>query len=328
MDPKNYMAFTLGMGVSLGITTLVLLYKVERLYRLCRQLQDSLAELHVLVEESQAIAGGRQTGALKQAVSRLTSTTTGEYYDPDSDPSADMWSTCSEKKFYERVDQSIDDHPIQAVQALELRKNEFQGRVAWLWRMAKGHRLIALQTRDADKRKAELYKAIAYAERAVEKKPNSAEAHKWYGVAVGARSEFGTVQEKIRDGFTFKEHIDVAVRLSPRDPVLHHLLGRFCYEVSGLSWIERRAAAALFGSVPTASIEEALQHLLRAEELSKACWLENRYIIGRCYIDQKKYKEAIAWLDKAAKCPITSVQDEDIVKEIKALQAKYGSYRH
>ncbi|XP_037072995.1 regulator of microtubule dynamics protein 2-like isoform X2 [Pollicipes pollicipes] len=281
MDQKNYMMFTLGVGVSLGITTLILMYKVERLYRLCLELQTSLSELHTLVEESHAIAGGRQTGALKKAVSRLTSSTTGSFYDPDTEPGADMWSTCSERKFYERVDQSVDEHPLQAVQALEMRKSEFQNHVGWLWRMAKAHRLIALQTKDNDKRQAELYKAISFAERALEKKPHSAEAHKWYGVSVGARSEFGTVQDKIRDGFAFKEHIDIAVKLSPRDPMLHHLLGRFCYEVSGLSWIERKAAAALFGSVPTATVEEALEQLLTAEQLSKQPWLENRYIISR-----------------------------------------------
>jgi len=172
-----------------------------------------------------------------------------------------------------------------------------------------------------------LLAAISFAERAVEKKPNSAEAHKWYGVAVGARSEFGSVQDKIRDGFAFKEHIDIAVKLNPKDPVLYHLLGRFCYEVSGLSWIERRAAAALFGSVPTATVEEALERLLKAEELSKKAWLENRYIISKCYIDQKKYKDAIGWIDKASQCPTTCEQDTGMAREIAVLKAKYGSYR-
>ena len=88
--------------------------------------------------------------------------------------------------------------------------------------------------------------AIAYAEKALAKKP-SAEAHKWYGVSVGARSEFGSVQEKIQDGFTFKEHIDKAVKMNPKDPVLHHLLGRFNYEVSdvGVGFTRRREGAGL-----------------------------------------------------------------------------------
>ena len=99
-------------------------HQVERLYRLCLQLQASVSELHLLVQEWQAVAGGRQTGELRRAVSRLTSSSTGSFYDPDSEPDADMWSATSEKKFYEKVDQSVDEHPLQALQALEQRKAE------------------------------------------------------------------------------------------------------------------------------------------------------------------------------------------------------------
>ena len=40
------------------------------------------------------------------------------------------------------------------------------------------------------------------------------------------------VKEKILDGFEFKKHIDTAAELNPSDHITHHLLGRFCFEVS------------------------------------------------------------------------------------------------
>ena len=40
------------------------------------------------------------------------------------------------------------------------------------------------------------------------------------------------MKEKILDGFEFKNHIDKAAELNPGDHITHHLLGRFCYEVS------------------------------------------------------------------------------------------------
>jgi hypothetical protein len=40
------------------------------------------------------------------------------------------------------------------------------------------------------------------------------------------------MREKIEDGFVFKQHVDKALALRPDDPSLHHLLGRFKYEVS------------------------------------------------------------------------------------------------
>lgn len=61
---------------------------------------------------------------------------------------------------------------------------------------------------------------------------SNAEAHKWFAVNVGNRGEFLGTREKIEDGFVFKQHVDIALALQPDDPSLHHLLGRFSYEVS------------------------------------------------------------------------------------------------
>lgn len=46
---------------------------------------------------------------------------------------------------------------------------------------------------------------------------------------------FKGVKEKILDGFEFKKHIDTAAELNPSDHITHHLLGRFCFEVSQVS---------------------------------------------------------------------------------------------
>ena len=43
------------------------------------------------------------------------------------------------------------------------------------------------------------------------------------------------MKEKILDGFEFKKHIDTAAELNPGDHITHHLLGRFCFEVSQVS---------------------------------------------------------------------------------------------
>ena len=43
-------------------------------------------------------------------------------------------------------------------------------------------------------------------------------------------------QERILNGFKFKDHIQYAITLRPDDPTLHYLLGRWCYAVYMLSW--------------------------------------------------------------------------------------------
>lgn len=45
-----------------------------------------------------------------------------------------------------------------------------------------------------------------------------------------------STREKICDGHLFKKHLDAALAINPKDASLHHMLGRFDYEVSSLKW--------------------------------------------------------------------------------------------
>lgn len=76
-----------------------------------------------------------------------------------------------------------------------------------------------------------LSSAYSYAAQALELDERSAEVHKWYGILVGAKGEFLSTKERIHNGKLFKIHIDRALQIKPHDATLHHLLGRFCYEV-------------------------------------------------------------------------------------------------
>lgn len=63
-----------------------------------------------------------------------------------------------------------------------------------------------------------------------------ADAHKWMAILVGARSDLQPIKERIQDGQLFKHHVDIAISIDPADSSLHHMVGRFCYEVAGLKW--------------------------------------------------------------------------------------------
>ena len=70
-----------------------------------------------------------------------------------------------------------------------------------------------------------------------------------------------SLNEKLECGHKFKMHVEESIRLNDSDAVAYHLLGRWCFEVAGLSWFEKRACAALIGAPPEATYDEALQHL-------------------------------------------------------------------
>ena len=76
--------------------------------------------------------------------------------------------------------------------------------------------------------------------------------------------------------------------------------------MSQLSWIERRAAAALFGEVPESSFKEALEHFLAADRLHQSCWKENCLFVAKCYESLQENDQLIKWIHNAASAPIVS----------------------
>ena len=205
-----------------------------------------------------------------------------------------------------------------------------------LWRLCKAQYLCSVLENQDDNKEGQhklIMEAINSGEEALGLDSKNSEAHKWFAIALGSRGEFGGVKEKILDGFEFKKHIDMAAEFNPKDHFTQHLLGRFCYEVSQLSWIERMMAATLFAAPPTASLPEAVQFFLQAERLKPEGWKENRLFLAKCYIGLWDYATAVAWLDRADAIPMAmpdvreGVKDKLSQKEVEDLLSRYSSYR-
>ena len=77
-----------------------------------------------------------------------------------------------------------------------------------------------------------MFEAFDYAKIALSINDKSADVHKWYAILCGERGEFLGIKERVASGQVFKEHIDIALQICPNDSTLHHLLGRFCFEVA------------------------------------------------------------------------------------------------
>ncbi|KAJ9578255.1 hypothetical protein L9F63_005525, partial [Diploptera punctata] len=208
-------------------------------------------------------------------------------------------------------------------------EDKYSDRVSVLWRLAKAHHTMATiygAEGDNDKKKEFVFQGFQYAQRALELDESDAEAHKWFAVTVGSRGEFLGTKEKIEDGYVFKNHVDTALKLRPDDPSLHHLLGRFKYEVATLSWLERKVAGTLFAELPNATYPEAIEDFMKAESLSPSPWKENRLLIAKCHINQSNYAEGVIWLDKAIEVPVISPDDESVEREVQSLLQKYSGY--
>uniref|UniRef100_A0A8B9PG07 Regulator of microtubule dynamics protein 3 n=1 Tax=Apteryx owenii TaxID=8824 RepID=A0A8B9PG07_APTOW len=139
----------------------------------------------------------------------------------------------------------------------------------FLWRLARAHSDMYEITEDTEEKKSYASDGKQEIEAALQKWDQSAECHQWYAILCGQLSEHESIQKRIQVGYVFKEHIDKAISLKPDDPKSYYLLGRWCYQVSHLGWLEKKTAAALFEAPPTATVQDALQNFLRVLKSDK-----------------------------------------------------------
>uniref|UniRef100_A0A914ZY90 Regulator of microtubule dynamics protein 1 n=1 Tax=Parascaris univalens TaxID=6257 RepID=A0A914ZY90_PARUN len=108
-------------------------------------------------------------------------------------------------------------------------------------------------------------------------------------------------------------YLDKAAEVAP-DSAIYHMRGRFFYEVANLSWLERTAATALFGTPPTATIDESLADLLKAEELNPG-ELDNLLFIAKCYLAKGEHSKARTYLFKMKATRAIDRADEAMLDE-------------
>ncbi|XP_039980629.1 regulator of microtubule dynamics protein 3 isoform X2 [Xiphias gladius] len=138
----------------------------------------------------------------------------------------------------------------------------------FLWRLARAYSDMYESTEDKQEKKTYAQQGREEAELALKKNGLNAECHKWFAVLTGLTSQQETMHGKLKSSHILKEHLDRAIALREDDPVCFYLLGRWCYEVATLDWLERKAAAALYQSPPSSTLHDALENFLKAEELS------------------------------------------------------------
>ncbi|NXP64503.1 RMD3 protein, partial [Chloropsis cyanopogon] len=191
----------------------------------------------------------------------------------------------------------------EGFQLLLNNKLAYAGQREFLWRLARAHCDMWELTEDEDERRSYATGGKEELELALQKWDQSAECHQWFAILCGQVSEKESIPKRIQAGYVFKEHIDKAIALKPQDPQLYYLLGRWCYQVAHLGWLEKRTVSALFQAPPTATVQDALQNFLRVEELSPGFSKAGRVYIAKCYRDLGNASAAVLWMDLAAELP-------------------------
>ncbi|XP_072783302.1 regulator of microtubule dynamics protein 2 isoform X5 [Taeniopygia guttata] len=214
--------------------------------------------------------------------------------------------------FLQKVDnlhKGSEDDKKEGFSLLLEKDDKYGNSVDFLWRFARAYGDLFEMTTDAEEKRKYVTDGKIKAEKAVQLDAGSAESHQWFAIMCGYMSQFESIQNKIRNGYLFKEHLDKAIELKPQDPFLYYLNGRWCYSVAQLSWLEKTVAAALFGTPPTSTVEEALQNFLKAEEMHPGYSKCNYVYLAKCYKDLGQKNNALKCCDSALS--ILSVTNEE-----------------
>ncbi|XP_030604581.1 regulator of microtubule dynamics protein 2 [Archocentrus centrarchus] len=277
---------------------------------------------------TEARAAGRSSEEAESEGGYMTALTDSEEEEPsdaeerDQEQPADKFSVLIER--IDRLHQGSESDKRESLNILLEEREEFGQNSTFLWRLVRAYCDIHDISSTVEEKKTHAETGKKVGEEAVSINPTCAESHQWYAIMCGIMAEYDTIQNKIKNGYVFKDHLDKAIELKPQDPLSYYLLGRWCYAVSQLSWIERKVASTLFGEPPVATVEDALKNFLKVEELHPAYSKLNYVFLAKCYKDLGQWENAKKMCEAACSMSAESKEDEEAQKELSLLCPALG----
>lgn len=155
-----------------------------------------------------------------------------------------------------------------ALDRLQALRDEHPERVAVLWRLVYTWADLGQTTDDEDRRTSSYENALEVAKAGLAADSSSARAHLAMAVAQGRAALDAGTQERIRRSRAVKRHADRAIALDSTLASAYHTRGRWYREVADIGFFKRAIAKAVYGGLPDASYEQAVQDFKRAIELN------------------------------------------------------------
>jgi tetratricopeptide (TPR) repeat protein len=165
--------------------------------------------------------------------------------------------------------------------------------------------------------------AKKYAELALRINPKSSEANFVMAIAIGRTALILSGRGKIAAVDQIKKYAELSIKCDPNNYKPYHVLARWHYEVSDLSFFERGLAKLFYGGVPPASLQEAIYNYEKCRSLVPDLTV-NYLELAKCYYRNDEKQKALNMLNKAITMP-NKIQDDIRVKqEAKELLKKWN----
>lgn len=155
---------------------------------------------------------------------------------------------------------------------------------------------------------------MEYAKKAVHVAPNNADAHVCLSIAYGKMTDFLDNKTKMEYSKVVKSEAEKAVELNPRNDLALLILARWNFDMATLNPILRVIAESLYGQLPPASKEKAVEYFQRATAAAPESIIDHAQF-AEALESMGKTKEARAeWL-KVTQLKPTDAEDRKYVAE-------------
>lgn len=183
--------------------------------------------------------------------------------------------------------------------------------------------LVGRRQSTTDKQKSYFKSARSYAQQALKINPSSAEANFVMAFAMGRMVIVSSGEEKIKAVKEIKTYAEKCLQLDPNNFKAYHILGRWHYEVSDLSSLEKWLVKVMYGSLPPASLKDAIANYEKSRQLDPG--LSVNYLeLAKCYHRKDDDKKAIEYLNELLKLPNRMADDPTVKKEAESLKKKWS----
>jgi tetratricopeptide (TPR) repeat protein len=151
---------------------------------------------------------------------------------------------------------------------------------------------------------------LAYAERAVTAAPNECDPHLSVAICLGKLTPYLSNRESIEASRQIKISADKAVKFDPKNDYAWHILGRWHQALANIGGATRMLAGVIYGTLPTASNDTAVQCFQKAMALNPKR-LVHVIELGRTYAMMGRKVEAKKYLEMGLAMPNKEKDDPE-----------------
>ncbi|EFA08242.1 regulator of microtubule dynamics protein 1 [Tribolium castaneum] len=155
---------------------------------------------------------------------------------------------------------------------------------------------------------------------------NSPIIHKWAAIIIDRKNGMKGLEHRVKNSEVVKHHLIRTCELDPDDVTAQYLLGRWCYEMSNITWFQRIIAKLLYGEAPRSSFEEANKYLSRAEDLHPRFYLQNTYLLGKTCLKLGQYYRAKHYFGVVGNLPVHNEYERHCANDAKKLLKRLDKY--